>query len=142
MKSNPSDFLGSALENELKATQKQMWRPVFTNPPRVAKFAHFWNFSTTPLHSAHVPGGKNKNPWMETYVKNFQPFITAQPSERQDVVPSILEFNFSAFTDSQEREQEWNTLGLESGLNPQVFVERYIHQHSIFVFISYVNELE
>ena len=48
------------------------------------------------------------------------PFITSQPSSRQDVPASVLEANAIAVTLANEWENEWNQSGLASRLSKEV----------------------
>jgi hypothetical protein len=57
---------------------------------------------------------------MDRYFNQFQPWITQQPKKRSDVAPSVFEYNLATITDAAEREAEWNSTGLGSGLNPIV----------------------
>ena len=50
------------------------------------------------------------------------PFITSQPSSRQDVPASVLEANAIAVTLANEWENEWNQSGLASRLSREVGV--------------------
>jgi len=42
----------------------------------------------------------------------------------EEVGPSILEYNTASYSEQVERENEWNTLGLESGLNPMEYMQK------------------
>lgn len=50
------------------------------------------------------------------------PFITSQPSSREDVPASVLEANAIAVTLANEWENEWNQSGLASRLSKEVGV--------------------
>lgn len=52
------------------------------------------------------------------YFTNELPLITAQPINRKLVIPSVFEYNTRYFTEAQEKDNEWNTVGLGSGKNP------------------------
>ncbi len=52
---------------------------------------------------------------LESYIRAQLPLITQQPPRRQDIAPSVLEHNLSAYVDEKEREDEWNKAGVESG---------------------------
>jgi len=54
------------------------------------------------------------------YSSNSMPFITSQPSSRQDVPASVLEANAIAVTLANEWENEWNQSGLASRLSKEV----------------------
>jgi len=59
-------------------------------------------------------------PARQDEIRTKQDYITRQVARRQDVATSLIEANFATVTAAQEREEEWNTKGLESGLNPIV----------------------
>ncbi len=63
-------------------------------------------------------------PGLEAYIRDHLPFITQQPNQRQDVVPSILEHNLSAYAEEKEREEEWSKIGVDSGVNPFEYKRR------------------
>lgn len=48
------------------------------------------------------------------------PFVTSQPTCKQDVSPSILEMNAHAVTAANEWEMEWNQSGIASRLSKEV----------------------
>jgi len=54
------------------------------------------------------------------YNSSSMPFITSQPSSRQDVPASVLEANAIAVTIANEWENEWNQSGLASRLSKEV----------------------
>lgn len=56
------------------------------------------------------------------YNSSSMPFITSQPSSRQDVPASVLEANAIAVTLANEWENEWNQSGLASRLSREVGV--------------------
>lgn len=56
------------------------------------------------------------------YSSNSMPFITSQPSSREDVPASVLEANAIAVTLANEWENEWNQSGLASRLSKEVGV--------------------
>jgi polyhydroxyalkanoate synthesis regulator protein len=58
------------------------------------------------------------------YIRDHLQFITEQPRKRQDVVPSILEHNLSAYAEEKEREEEWSKIGVDSGVNPLEYKRR------------------
>lgn len=52
------------------------------------------------------------------YVAEHQPLLTAQPVRADEVAASVLHFNTARALEAQERDAEWNTVGLTSGLQP------------------------
>lgn len=38
--------------------------------------------------------------------------------DRKQIIPSVFEYNTRHYTEAQERDTEWNTVGLSSGKNP------------------------
>eukprot|EP00128_Syssomonas_multiformis_P015077 Colp12_sorted_trinity150504_noHs@17212 len=73
-----------------------------------------------------VPGSTNEKISKESrqYYDESLPLVTAQPKERQDVAPSVLEYNVGAYAYALEWDQEWNTLGLDSGLTKAEYLAR------------------
>ncbi len=57
---------------------------------------------------------------LEKFYQKYLPFVTRQPRHRQEVAPSVFETNLSVTSEQAERENEWNTKGLGSNLNPMV----------------------
>lgn len=79
---------------------------------------------------------------MDRYFSQFQPWITQQPKKKSDVAPSVFEYNLATITDAAERDAEWNSAGLGSGLNPIVrpITSAFKIYFSIWVlYASYIN---
>jgi len=101
---------------------KEVWAPTAV---RRQNYAEVYRLATVPLRSAHIPGPKSgRNAGLEAYIREQLPFITAQPNQRQDVVPSMLEHHMAAYTEEREREEEWSRIGVESRLNPLEYRRR------------------
>lgn len=93
---------------------KEVWA---ATPVRRQNYAEVFRLATVPLRPAHIPGPKSgRNAGLESYIRTHMPFITAQPSRKVDVVPSVLEHNLSAYAEEKEREEEYSKLG--GSVNP------------------------
>lgn len=118
--------LNQKIEDEIDyLTGSAVWTPPFCN----ATFSRHQNyFKLSPFASRSLyspaspvfyPGGRRATAEQKQYFANDLPFFTSQPPKRANVTPSVLESNVRGFTDAQERDNEWNTVGISSGLNPQ-----------------------
>jgi len=100
-----------------------VWTPEFCNAPS-DRNQNFYKLSPaatrslfTPSTPVYYPGGRRMNADQKSYFNDHLPFITAQAPK--PMVPlSVLEYNTRHFTENQEYDAEWNSLGLSSGLNP------------------------
>eukprot|EP01126_Amoeba_proteus_P055628 TRINITY_DN6922_c0_g2_i4.p1 TRINITY_DN6922_c0_g2~~TRINITY_DN6922_c0_g2_i4.p1 ORF type:complete len:491 (-),score=138.30 TRINITY_DN6922_c0_g2_i4:250-1722(-) len=100
-----------------------VWTPHFTNflSRRKKNYYDLDPFTTRYLYTPSTPvfyqqGRLNSD--QKRYFSNDLPFFTNQGRNRKSIVPSILEYNVRHATEAQERETEWNTVGLSSGKNP------------------------
>ena len=48
-------------------------------------------------------------------------FVSRQPPRRKDVPPSLLEYNFASLIEEIQQKEEWESQGLDSGLDPRQF---------------------
>jgi len=119
---DPVTAFNKSIKAELQAAMKEVWAPT---PVRRQNYAEVYRLTTVPLRSAYIPGPKSgRNAGLEAYIRDHLPFITQQPNQRQDVVPSILEHNLSAYAEEKEREEEWSKIGVDSGVNPFEYKRR------------------
>mgnify|MGYP003641738390 CR=1 FL=1 len=61
---------------------------------------------------------------IEAYLRDYSKPVSGQPHLRSQVLPSLLESNATVKLLAQDKDQEWNTVGLDSGLNPFDFRKR------------------
>lgn len=128
-KNDRYSLINKAIDKELNflLETKSIWTPVFCKSGSLRNNLNFTLLNTRDLYAPSTPvyyrGFARKTPELEKYLTNYLSFITKQ-TDRQDIVPSIFEYNLQSWTDQQEKENEWNTLGLESGLNPMKFLEK------------------
>ncbi|EFA84683.1 hypothetical protein PPL_01675 [Heterostelium album PN500] len=106
--------------NHLASSIKESWMPYFC--PFTKRIPG--NYSTAKLFTVaplKIPARGRQlklTPGLEDfYIKHLRP-INQQPNRTDDVAPSVFEYNLSIYAEAQERENEWNTKGSQSGLNP------------------------
>jgi hypothetical protein len=120
--------VNKAIDDEIAylVSDKNIWTPDFINAP-AARHQRYWGATSvttadlyTPSTPVYFKGFQRKTAEMERYFDAFMPLVTEQPTRDEDLAPSVFEYNIMAWTEQQERDAEWNTSGLESGLNPMV----------------------
>jgi len=124
--SDPMSLVSRKIEKEIEdlTANTSVWTPFFTAflSERSKNYYKLSALSTRVLFSPYTPtqypGGRRATADQKRYFNNFMPFFTAQPQNRKSIGPSVLEYNISLATDVQERENEWNTVGIGSGKNP------------------------
>jgi len=120
------DLLKIGLEQKGAFLSKETWRPWFSCLFSLTPFSPIWILVTHPITSPiipppsihHLPPNAASIKEFQAYVRQSVDYVTAQPPIRQNVIPSILEHNISGFIEFTERENEANSLALESGLSP------------------------
>jgi hypothetical protein len=60
-------------------------------------------------------------PGLTKFYSQYLPVVTAQPGHRAEIAPSVFEANLAAVSEQAERENEWNTKGIGSNLNPMAY---------------------
>jgi sugar (pentulose or hexulose) kinase len=106
-------------------SEKVFWLPAFfqSSSARGQMYHGVVHAHAEAIHSpashTYFKGFQRKTPELERYVDGHQAALSSQTSQ-DHLTASVLEYNALAFTDQHDREQEWNTIGLESGLNPMV----------------------
>lgn len=60
-------------------------------------------------------------PGLEKYFTQYLPPTSRQPPSIDFFPPSVFEHTLSAFSEAQEKDNEWNTKGLDSGVNPEEY---------------------
>eukprot|EP01113_Clastostelium_recurvatum_P012785 TRINITY_DN16665_c0_g1_i2.p1 TRINITY_DN16665_c0_g1~~TRINITY_DN16665_c0_g1_i2.p1 ORF type:complete len:624 (-),score=205.72 TRINITY_DN16665_c0_g1_i2:48-1919(-) len=113
-----SDQISKALAN----IPKETWIPwQHHTQAHVGNTSRSRNLRSLKLHTPVRGRAVKTTPGLDAYYTKYLPPITAQPLRRDDIPPSVFETNLSAYADAQERENEWNTSGLSSGLNPTAY---------------------
>jgi len=120
------DILKIGLEQKGAILSKETWRPWFSGLTSLTPFSPIWILVTHPIISPiipplsihHLPPNASSIKEFQAYVRQSVDYVTAQPPIRQNAIPSILEHNTSSFIEFTERENEANSLALESGLSP------------------------
>jgi hypothetical protein len=123
-----ASIVNRAIDEEVAflVSEKNIWTPAFCNAP-AARHQCYWGATAvntadlyTPSTPVYFKGFQRKTAEMERYFESFMPLVTEQPTSEEDLAPSVFEYNAKAWTEQQERDAEWNSEGLESGLNPMV----------------------
>jgi len=101
-----------------------VWTPAFTsfNRQRGKNYYKLSAVSTRVLYSPYTPtlypGGRRVLPEQKRYFSQFMPFFTAQTKNTKSIAPSVIEYNIALNIEVQDKENEWNTVGIGSGKNP------------------------
>ncbi|GAM23567.1 hypothetical protein SAMD00019534_067420 [Acytostelium subglobosum LB1] len=115
-----ADGLKDLICTYLASSIKESWMPYFC--PFSKRIPG--NYSTARLFTAapvKIPARGRQlklTPGLEDYYIKFLEPVTLQPNRCEDIAPSVFEYNLAIFAEAQERENEWNTKGSASGLNP------------------------
>eukprot|EP01094_Clydonella_sp_ATCC50884_P005386 TRINITY_DN1431_c0_g1_i1.p1 TRINITY_DN1431_c0_g1~~TRINITY_DN1431_c0_g1_i1.p1 ORF type:complete len:630 (-),score=263.53 TRINITY_DN1431_c0_g1_i1:167-2026(-) len=126
-----SSTIKQAICEVVKALEKETWTPSFCvkkSSQKRKRFSNFTNLNTVPIEqpfpsSAAVVTRAEAKEQLDR-IRAEQKLVTRQVERDSDVAPSILEDNFAAWVEAREREDEWNTSGLDSGLNPKQYREK------------------
>eukprot|EP01132_Coremiostelium_polycephalum_P008587 gene8587-10566_t len=104
----------------LQGCAKESWFPYFC--PFSKRIPG--NYSTAKMFttvSVKIPSRGRQlklTPGLEEYYSNYLRPLTSQPNRRDDLAPSVFEYNLSIYAEAQERDNEWSQKGSNSGLNP------------------------
>jgi len=71
----------------------------------------------TPASYVYDKENKKRSPAVTQYLDKHQRPYTSQLEDRKLVVPSVSEYNLQGYSLEAEWDNEWNTLGLDSGLD-------------------------
>lgn len=127
-----ASIVNRAIDEELAflSSAKNIWTPAFCNAAS-RRGQNYWassSFATrdvyTPTTPVYYRDYSRKTAEMDRYFSQFQGTITAQASTVDAIAPSVFEYDLQSYTDHVERENEWNTRGAESGLNPMQFLAK------------------
>lgn len=127
-----ASIVNRAIDEELAylSSAKNIWTPAFCNAAS-RRGQNYWassSFATrdvyTPTTPVYYRDYSRKTAEMDRYFSQFQATITAQASTVDTIAPSVFEYDLQSYTDHVERENEWNTRGAESGLNPMQFLAK------------------
>eukprot|EP01124_Arcella_intermedia_P022903 TRINITY_DN3519_c0_g1_i1.p1 TRINITY_DN3519_c0_g1~~TRINITY_DN3519_c0_g1_i1.p1 ORF type:complete len:620 (-),score=227.58 TRINITY_DN3519_c0_g1_i1:862-2583(-) len=122
--SDSTSALNQKMEDEIDFLMSNscVWVPEFCNAslPRQQNFYKHTKLSTSSLYNPFTPvfynNTKTPSQDQKTYFNSSMPLISSQTT-RAGFACSVLEYNTRHFTDAQERDNEWNNLGLASGLS-------------------------
>lgn len=126
-----ASIVNRAIDEELAylSSAKNVWTPAFCNASS-RRGQNYWSttsFGTrdvyTPTTPVYYREYSRKTGEMDRYFSAFQPVMTAQVVT-EHIAPSVFEYDLQSYTDQVERENEWNTRGMESGLNPMQFLAK------------------
>eukprot|EP01112_Ceratiomyxa_fruticulosa_P008695 TRINITY_DN2252_c0_g1_i1.p1 TRINITY_DN2252_c0_g1~~TRINITY_DN2252_c0_g1_i1.p1 ORF type:complete len:627 (-),score=155.13 TRINITY_DN2252_c0_g1_i1:559-2439(-) len=116
-----SDVIAKTLAN----IQKESWVPwSHHQQPHVGNTSRSRQLQTVPLKTPVRGRAVKTTPGLEAFYTKYLPPVSAQPLRKDDVAPSVFETNLASFAEAQEKENEWNTKGLTSGLNPIAYREQ------------------
>ena len=130
-KNDRASIVNRAIDEELSylSSAKNIWTPSFCNAAS-RRGQNYWSsvsFSSRDVYAPSTPvyyrDFARKTSELERYFAEFLPAVTGQV-QVDDVAPSVFEYDLQSFSDAFERENEWNTRGLESGLNPMQFLAK------------------
>jgi len=136
-----SELLKNAIVSKFNTLVKETWSPIF-DPLSIQQVYHSKsNFFTSAID--------------DSFEENAD-FVTRQPPRRKDVIPSLLEHNFAHLLEEIQLREEWESAGLDSGLNPTQFRQqkrlkiakqmgqriRYSVEESEAAFAAYAVEKE
>jgi hypothetical protein len=130
-KNDRASLVNRAIDEELTylSSAKGFWTPSFCNAAS-RRGQNYWSsvaFSATDVYAPSTPvyyrDFARKTAELDQYFSVHLPPVTAQVKPEQ-VASSVLEYDLQSFSDQVERENEWNTQGLESGLNPMQFLAK------------------
>eukprot|EP00211_Chloroparvula_japonica_P003696 CAMPEP_0119126398 /NCGR_PEP_ID=MMETSP1310-20130426/5340_1 /TAXON_ID=464262 /ORGANISM="Genus nov. species nov., Strain RCC2339" /LENGTH=734 /DNA_ID=CAMNT_0007116557 /DNA_START=122 /DNA_END=2322 /DNA_ORIENTATION=- len=116
--------LGTSLAAEVagraQAERKGLWTLNFIQNRDVTSF---------PVHVTHVDSvrldlptsgsaHRSRHKVIEAFLREYSSLLTVQPPRESQLVSAVLETNAAKKALSADKEAEWNTVGLDSGLNP------------------------
>jgi len=111
---DPKIIFRKSIEDALIQAQRGHWNPSACTSKRPRDI---YKFRTHKLDGPYLPGPRSSRyKGLETYIRQHQKYITGQPSVRQDVIPSIIEYNSNVIIEIKEAEEE-RRLGLQGNQN-------------------------
>lgn len=99
----------------MQVVGKEAWVPTRHRPTL--------SLNTTPLI---VPSNVPKNHPSFKYYSQYLPVVSRQPPTPESLPPSLFEHNLSLVSAAQEKENEWNVSGLDSGVSPEEYKKKKI----------------
>mmetsp|Transcript_52261 Transcript_52261/g.131204 ORF Transcript_52261/g.131204 Transcript_52261/m.131204 type:complete len:757 (+) Transcript_52261:112-2382(+) len=115
------------IQEQFVSMLRKSWQPAFSRPhctPPLHRFVEVCSLRTDPLSMPYALGPPAGRGVAEEYIRVLMRPVTAQTAMREDAIPSLLEHNCRELSETRDRELEWNTLGLDSGLNPWQYQQR------------------
>eukprot|EP01098_Paradermamoeba_levis_P011728 TRINITY_DN5047_c0_g1_i1.p1 TRINITY_DN5047_c0_g1~~TRINITY_DN5047_c0_g1_i1.p1 ORF type:complete len:602 (+),score=239.34 TRINITY_DN5047_c0_g1_i1:128-1933(+) len=98
------NLVQAAIMDKLQTVQKGPAHPPLS-------YSLLFHYHSASIKSVFIQTGKNRA--LDNYARTFLPFVSKQVPNRQDVAPSILEFNQILLNEQQEKEREWSDAGLK-----------------------------
>jgi len=114
--------LDSLMSKELESILRTSWSNDNIKWKKLPMEHHF--VSTTRLTYPSRGRRVKQTPGLEKYYMKFLRYLSEQLISRHQLAPSIFEQNLLSVTEQKERDNEWNTKGLGSRLNPMAYSKR------------------
>lgn len=116
------------INRELNSLLQETWFPDFaikgTAKGLKRHATDLYILHATPVHYM-AKGRKSKvTPGMEKYYTRILGSVSSQVNHKSEIAPSIFEANLSAVSEQKEKENEWNSKGLESNMNPMAYAKK------------------
>jgi len=120
--------IDETINRELNSLLQETWFPDFaikgTAKGLKRHATDLYILHSGPLHYM-AKGRKSKvTPGMEKYYTRILGSVSSQVNHKSEIAPSIFEANLSAVSGQKEKENEWNTKGLESAMNPMAYAKK------------------
>eukprot|EP01114_Cavostelium_apophysatum_P018895 TRINITY_DN5939_c1_g1_i1.p1 TRINITY_DN5939_c1_g1~~TRINITY_DN5939_c1_g1_i1.p1 ORF type:complete len:574 (+),score=233.64 TRINITY_DN5939_c1_g1_i1:140-1861(+) len=117
--------LDEAISRELNSLLQSSWTPIFATTTQSKQYSRDSVLLSAKKVTYPHRGRKAKATLgMEKYYTKYLQHVTKQTKFSEEVPPSIFETNLSTVAEEKERENEWNTKGLDSKLNPMAYNKR------------------
>lgn len=120
--------IDETINRELSSLLQETWIPDFaikgTSKGLKRHATDLYILHAAPLHYM-AKGRKSKaTPGMEKYYTRILGSVSSQVNHKSEMAPSIFEANLSAVSEQKEKENEWNSKGLESNMNPMAYSKK------------------
>eukprot|EP01116_Phalansterium_solitarium_P014129 TRINITY_DN31661_c0_g1_i1.p1 TRINITY_DN31661_c0_g1~~TRINITY_DN31661_c0_g1_i1.p1 ORF type:complete len:625 (-),score=245.12 TRINITY_DN31661_c0_g1_i1:71-1945(-) len=125
--------LDELIAKHFTSLMHEVWAPAFAVKAYRQYARDVYSLSALPLTYPSKGRKLKAVPGLEKYYTQYLPYISRQVAYKPQVAPSVFETNLAAVAEQRERENEWNTKGLDSKLNPMAYNKRKADQISKLV---------